>query len=258
VLSPLSARKAEKLGYKNVRVFHAGVPAWKKAGHVLVSNMANLGYLNEIDASYILLDLRSKKEMEKGHIPKAVAAAEGKVEALKAQFPEYKKAIIILYNEDGDLAAAKSAYKTIAGWGYTQVSILEGGFKAWDTPKRRVAKGPPGSAIEYVRKLLPGEIEMSEFKQLVGKPGGEAIIVDTRSVDEFHACGLPYAFNIPLELLESRIAELPRDRSLVLHCNSGIRAQMGYNILKKAGFNVRYLNALVKMERVDPAKCIIK
>jgi rhodanese-related sulfurtransferase len=258
VLSPLSAVRAEKLGYKNVKVFHAGMPAWKKAGHPIVSNTANLEYLNKVDASYILLDLRPAAAVEKGHIPTAVAAADGKVDGLKDQFPSYKKAIIILYNEDGNLASAKEAYKKITDWGYKQVSILKGGYKAWDTPKRRVVKGPAASTIKYVRKLLPGEIEMSEFKKLVGKAGAETIIIDTRTVDEFHACGLPYAFNIPLELIESRVEDLPRDKPLVLYCNSGVRAQMGYSLLKKAGFQVKYLNSIVQMERVDPAKCIIK
>jgi len=129
VLSPLSARKAEKLGYKNVKVFHAGIPAWKKAGNIVVSNSANIEHLNKTEAPYILLDLRSKGQIEKGHLPKAVAAADAKVDALKAQFPSYKAAPIILYNQNGNVAKATEAYKTIAGWGYSQVSILQGGFE---------------------------------------------------------------------------------------------------------------------------------
>lgn len=258
VLSPLSAKKAEKLGYKNVKVFHAGNPAWDKAGYPLVSNVDYLKYLNSIDMSYILIDLRPEKLMEKGHIPGAVAAPNGNVAALKDQFPKYKKAIIILYNQDGDVAKAKEAYKTISGWGYGQTSILRGGFKAWEDPKRKVASGPPAKKIHYVKKLLPGEIEFVDFKKLVEKPRGDAIIIDTRTVDEYHACGLPYSFNIPLEILESRIPELPRDKTLVLHCSSGVRSQMGYNILKKAGFDAKYLNTTIKFDRVDPAKCTIK
>ena len=129
MLSPLSARKAEKLGYKNVKVFHAGIPAWKKAGNIVVSNSANIEHLNKTEAPYILLDLRSKGQIEKGHLPKAVAAADAKVDALKAQFPSYKAAPIILYNQNGNVAKATEAYKTIAGWGYSQVSILQGGFE---------------------------------------------------------------------------------------------------------------------------------
>ena len=49
----LSARKAEKLGYKNVKVFEAGWPAWKKAGHIVVSDIANIKNLNKLEAPYM-------------------------------------------------------------------------------------------------------------------------------------------------------------------------------------------------------------
>jgi len=258
VLSPLSARKAEKAGYKNVKVFHAGVPAWKKAGHVLVSSIAQITYLNKLNGSYILLDLRSQDLIKKGHIPKAVAAADGKVETLKAQFPKYKKAAVILYNEDGDLASAKAAYKTIAGWGYKHVSILQGGFAGWQKAKKKVATGPAASKISYTRKLFPGEIDYEDFKALVSKPSKEYLIIDTRSADEFHACGLPYAFNVPLELLESRVDQLPKDMTLIIHCNTGVRAEMAHNILAKAGFKSKYLKDVVKMDRLDAATCELK
>jgi len=258
VLSPLSARKAEKAGYKNAKVFHAGIPAWKKAGHVLVSNIAQISYLNKIKGSYVLLDLRSQDRIKKGHIPNAVAAADGKLATLKAQFPKYKKAAVILYNEDGNLASAKAAYKAVAGWGYKHVSILQGGFAGWKEANKEVATGPAASKISYTRKLFPGEIDYEDFKTLVSKPSKEYLIIDTRSADEFHACGLPYAFNVPLELLESRLNQLPKDMTLVIHCSTGVRAEMAYNILAKAGLKSKYLKDVVKMDRLDAATCELK
>ena len=46
-MSPLAARKAEKLGYKKIKVFHAGLPAWKKAGNIIVSNIAAIENYNK-------------------------------------------------------------------------------------------------------------------------------------------------------------------------------------------------------------------
>ena len=68
----------EKLGYKKVKVFHAGMPAWKKAGNITVSNIAAIENYDKRDLSYILLDLRSAKQIEKGHLPKAVALPYGR------------------------------------------------------------------------------------------------------------------------------------------------------------------------------------
>lgn len=249
MLSPLAARKAEKLGYKNVKVFHAGIPAWKKAGNLLVSTPANIAKLNKADASYILLDLRSKAQIEKGHIPKAVAAPDGNVEALKAQFPKYKKATIILYNQDGNLASAKDPAKTINGWGYKQVTVLGGGFEGWEKAGKKVAKGPAESKIAYVRKLMPGEMDAADFKALLAKPDKGVVIVDVRTPSEVKEGTLPNAVTIPLEDIEANLAKLPKDKTLIVHCSTGVRAEMAYNLLKKAGFKPKYLKAVVKFDK---------
>ncbi len=247
----MSARKAEKLGYKNVKVFHAGLPAWKKAKKLIVSNTKNLKRLKKLDASYILLDLRSPDRIKKGHIPKAVAAPDGNVEALKDQFPKYKKAAIILYNQDGDVAAAKKAFEAIRGWGYSQVSILIGGLDAWKKTGEKLATGDAAKEIKYVRKLLPGELEIAKFKAAIEKPKEEFVIVDVRNPNEYEAGKFPNAINVPLEEMEGKLDSLPKDKTLLLHCNTGARAEMAYNVLKKAGFKVKYVRGRIHF---DPEK----
>jgi rhodanese-related sulfurtransferase len=257
VLSPLAARKAEKLGYTRVKTFHAGLPEWRKAGHPVVSNIANIESLNKLDQSFILLDIRSKDAIEKGHIPKAVAAADGKVGPLEDQFPKFKKAAVIIYNQDGDLAKANEVFKTVTGWGYQQVSILDGGFAGWEKAGKEVAKGPAGSEIKYVRKLLPGEIDVVEFKALAEKPSQEYVILDVRNPPEFAAGAIAGAVSMPLEELELRLDKLPKDKTLLVHCGTGARAEMAYNVLKKAGFNVKYLKATVEFDKEQKGKYTI-
>lgn len=249
MLSPLAARKAEKLGYKNVKVFHAGMPAWKKAGHVVVSNVAGLKKLNKTDASYILIDLRKAADVEKGHIPKALAPPKGDVAALKDQFPKYKKAVIILYNQDGDLKSAGKAYKEISGWGYKMVSILSGGIDAWKKDGQKIATGPAGTKIVYVRKLLPGEMDVEVFKALVEKPSGDLMVIDVRTAKEAGENMLPNAKSIPLDELEVRLSELPKDKTVVFHCGTGVRAEMAHEVLKKAGMKSKFVKARVKFDK---------
>src|SRR3989337_3452010 len=105
-MSPLAARKAEKLGYKKVKVFHAGLPAWKKAGHITVSNIAAVENYDKHDLSYILLDLRPAKQIEKGHMPKAIALPSGGLDKMKDQFPKHMEAPIILCHQDRKLKTA--------------------------------------------------------------------------------------------------------------------------------------------------------
>jgi rhodanese-related sulfurtransferase len=249
VLSPLAARKAEKLGYNNVKVFHAGLPAWKKAAHIVVSNIDGLDEYNKMDASYILIDLRPAAQVEKGHIPKAVALPEGGIGAMKDQFPKYKGAAVILYNQDGDLKAAEKTAKEIAGWGYKNVTILSGGFQAWEKADKDVAKGPAASKIAYVRKLLPGEFEVEAFKMLVEKPDKDTIILDVRAAKELEEGVLPNTRNIPVDELELRFSELPKDKLIVIHCSTGVRAEMAHSILKKAGLASKYVKAKVDFDK---------
>lgn len=250
-MSPLAARKAEKLGYKNVKVFHAGLPAWKKAGNIVVSNIAGIENYNKNEASYILIDLRPSKQGEQGHIPKTVAMAEGGLDKMKEQFPKHMTAPIILYNLDGALTSAEEAFKKISDWGFKQVSVLSGGFLAWEKAGKQIAKGPAESKIAYVRKLLPGEVDIAAFNEVVMKPAAGSVILDVRTPKEATDGILPNALNIPMEELEQRLAEVPKGKTLVIHCSTGIRAEMAYNVLKKAGYDAKYVKAKVEF---DPEK----
>ncbi len=246
----LSARKAEKLGYKNVKVFEAGWPAWKKAAHLVVSDIANIESLNRLGATYILLDVRPEDQMANGHIPRAVRAADGKVDHLKTQLPSFKGATIILYSQDGDLNEAAASFKTLAQWGYSQVSILEGGFAAWEKAGKNIVKGPAASEIKYVRKLFTGEIEVGEFKALLEKPSNDKMVLDVRGEAEVEEEGaIPGAINIPLDALETRLAELPKDKTVVVHGKTGCRAEMGYDLLKRAGLKAQYLKATTEFHQ---------
>jgi rhodanese-related sulfurtransferase len=249
VLSPLAARKAEKLGYKNVKVFHAGLPAWKKAGHIIVSNIAAIENYDKNDASYILIDLRPKKTIEQGHLPKAIAVAESGIDSMKDQFPKFLGAAVILYDQDGDTSVARDAYKKISDWGYKQVSILSGGFQGWEKAGKQVAKGPVDSKINYVRKMMPGEMDVAVFKEAVVKPSKDNVILDVRAKSEAAAGALPNTLNIPLDELEQRLSELPKDKAILIHCGTGARAEMAYNVLKKAGIDAKYVNAKVEAEK---------
>jgi rhodanese-related sulfurtransferase len=258
VLSPLAAKKAEKLGYKNVKVFHAGLPAWKKAGHIAVSNIAGLQEFIKSDASYILIDLRPKNLVEQGHIPHAVALPDGGLASMQDQLPKFKSAAIILYNQDGETASAEAAYKQLSDWGYKQVSLLAGGFHAWEKSGGQVAKGAAASKITYVRKLQPGEVELAVFRKQLDKPAGDTIILDVRGASEAAEGALPQSLNIPLDQLEQRLSDVPKDKALLLHCGTGARAEMAYNVLKKAGFDPKFLKAKVEFDKQDKGKFTIE
>jgi rhodanese-related sulfurtransferase len=63
-----------------------------------------------------------------------------------------------------------------------------------------------------------------------------AKIIDVRTPQEFAGASYPKAKNIPLDMLPSLMADLPKDKPIVLYCASGARSAQAARILKRDGF----------------------
>jgi hydroxyacylglutathione hydrolase len=66
---------------------------------------------------------------------------------------------------------------------------------------------------------------------------GAVSVVDVRGAAEWDAGHVPGALHVPLGALRDRVAELPRDRPLVVHCQGGGRAAIAASVLLAAGFS---------------------
>jgi len=67
---------------------------------------------------------------------------------------------------------------------------------------------------------------------------GNAVVIDVRPEEEFQQAHLPGAISIPLEELEKRIEELPRDKTIVAYCRGRycILADKAVEVLLKKGY----------------------
>ena len=194
--------------------------------------------IHEGDA-YVLVDLRSKKAASAGHIKGAVSIPEAELAAAKDKFPKKKSAPIILYSED---QAAVETFALVRGWGYKNTTVLKGGAKAWTG---KFFPGDPGSKIVYVKKLKPGQISVAEFKKVASEKPADKLILDVRDADA--AGQIPGSLNIPQAQLADRLAEVPKDKEIIIHCNTGIMASMSIKTLQDNGYQVRYLDAVVQV-----------
>jgi rhodanese-related sulfurtransferase len=72
---------------------------------------------------------------------------------------------------------------------------------------------------------------------------GRALLVDIREPEE-HATGATAgALLLPMRQLSARITELPRDRPVLLICNTQNRSRATYEALRERGYtNLRYVN----------------
>jgi rhodanese-related sulfurtransferase len=228
------------MGYTNVKVFHAGLPAWKKAGNLVVSGPVGLETWLKSGEPFVLVDLREAAEAEKGFIPGAIGIPAKDLAAWKDRFPENKKAPVVLYDA---AQAGPEAFKTVRGWGYANTAVLLNGIASWKGELKTGALAAP-EKIAYVKTLKPGEITIDEFKKIADTRPADTLIVDVREqpVDGILVGALPIAES----QFEARIAEVPKDKNVVIHCNTGILAKKAYDLLASKGYDkVRWLNAVI-------------
>ncbi len=78
------------------------------------------------------------------------------------------------------------------------------------------------------------EISREEAQALI-EDGAQ--LVDVRVGHEWDAAHIPGATHLPLEQLPERIAELDRERPVILYCRGGTRSSMATEALSDAGLN---------------------
>lgn len=223
-----------------MKVFHAGLPAWKKSGGLIVSGPVALDGWIKAGDNFVLVDLRDAEVAEKGFIPGAIGIPAKDLASWKERFPGNKKAPIILYDA---AQASPEAFTTVRGWGYANTAVLRQGIGSW---KGELKTGPLAAPakIEYTKKLKPGEITIDEFKKIADTRPEGTLIVDVREqpVDGILVGALP----LPQSQFEARFAEVPKEKTIAIHCNTGILAKMAYDTLIAKGYDkVGWLNAVV-------------
>ena len=65
----------------------------------------------------------------------------------------------------------------------------------------------------------------------------EAILIDVRTPAEYREGHIPGVANIPLDELEKRLGEIPKDKKVVLICRTGNRSAQGTRFLRSKGFD---------------------
>jgi rhodanese-related sulfurtransferase len=238
-MSPKSAGLAKKWGHKDLFVYVDGLPAWHKTGNRTVPNIDYIA-----DGNIALVDLRARAEVDKGFIPRAYSIPRGELEDAEDLLPKSKGAPIYFYSDkDSEIDAASKIAK---GWGYKTVYGFYGALPAWSGAGRQLQSGPAliatkDTPISWQKKLGTGEISITDFTKSL--QSDLIFVLDARTPQEYESGHFPGSVSIPLEQLKSRLAEIPKDKFIVVHCKTGGRGEIGYKMLKEEGYSVKFLNA---------------
>jgi rhodanese-related sulfurtransferase len=71
-----------------------------------------------------------------------------------------------------------------------------------------------------------------------------ATLLDVRTQAEYDARHLEGAVLIPVDQVAARSSEIPRDRPVVVYCQSGARAERAATVLREGGFDVVVLGGI--------------
>ncbi len=250
MMSPMSLRRAEAMGYTNLKVYREGIPEWQtRRFAVLTPAFLKEAYIDK-DIPHVLLDVRTPEDATSGHIKGAVSMPADKVKANLKAFPDPKlMAPIFVYDGKGGTEAAKAAQALVSA-GQKNVLVVSQGLVGWQGAGYAIESGTPAlTKVAYVPKPRPGSLPADEFQKIAAAIPADTIILDVRNQDEANAGMIKGAVLIPDEELAQRMGELPKDKKIVAHCATGVRAEMAYHKLKEAGYNVRFLNADIEIAK---------
>ena len=122
---------------------------------------------------------------------------------------------------------------------------IQMGATVYDLEEAELCYAPQfGSAKDAVNfagmvaaDVLRGDMPLAHWSDVDG-----AFLLDVRQPLELVVESVPGAVNIPLPQLRKRLAELPRDREILVICRSAQRAYYATRILQQNGFRARNLS----------------
>lgn len=125
-------------------------------------------------------------------------------------------------------------------------TALQGKLTLHDLAEIDLAYAPPFSSANDPVNLVAfvGLNDVSGFSPLVTAAGLRAeltsatppFVLDVRTAGEFARGHLRGAVNVPVDDLRARLAELPRDRRIAVHCKGGFRGHLAMRVLSAEGF----------------------
>jgi phage shock protein E len=94
-------------------------------------------------------------------------------------------------------------------------------------------------AVSFAVSANDGLAPLSQEAYLALPQSGDKapFVLDVRAPEEFVTGHLPGAVNIPYDQVAARLAEVPKDKDVVLYCRSGRRAAMAAEVLAANGYS---------------------
>lgn len=139
---------------------------------------------------------------------------------------------------------------------------MRAGLKVQDLEHLELTYAPPfGSARDVINQagmvaanVIKGDERVCHTADILNITP-EQFLLDVRNPGELTKIGaIAGAVNIPVDQLRERLAELPKDKEILITCQVGLRGHVAYRLLANHGFNARNLSGGFKTFQITTAK----
>jgi rhodanese-related sulfurtransferase len=180
---------------------------------------------------FLLIDARTKKEYQEAHIVGALSIPEKSFEELLSLLPADKNSLMVFYCNGVKCGKSKKVAKKADAIGYKNILIYGEGFPVWEEMGNKIVPGP-----DYAKKIETAKVSPSDLKKLIDSGNKDFVIMDVRDETEYKEGHIPSAINIPAESFAMKSEVLPKEKKIIVYCNTGGRSYMAYRKLIKLAY----------------------
>lgn len=139
---------------------------------------------------------------------------------------------------------------------------MRAGLKVQDLEHLELTYAPPfGSARDVINQagmvaanVIKGDERVCHTADILNI-SPEQFLLDVRNPGELTNIGaISGAVNIPVDQLRQRLAELPKNKEILITCQVGLRGHVAYRLLANHGFKARNLSGGFKTFQITTAK----
>ena len=186
-----------------------------------------------------LLDVREQGMHYQGHPFFACALPLSRLELMVGNLVPRRSVPLVLLDGGGEGLAERAAAK-LAGLGYTDISILEGGCAGWKASGGELFSGvnvPSKAFGEFIEHHYgTPRVPPQEIRRLMDS-GKKLVILDSRPYEEYQRMNIPGGIDAPGAELVYRVHDLAPDPDtlVVVNCAGRTRSIIGCQSLRNAG-----------------------
>lgn len=180
---------------------------------------------------FTLIDARTKEEYDEAHIVKAINITEKGYETQAAQLPSDKMALLVIYCNGVKCGKSKKVAAKVEAAGYPNILLYADGFPVWEEKALPITAGP-----DYSKKIETTKLQPAELKQMIATGAKDYVIVDVRDESEYREGHIPGAMNIPVDTFAAKSEVLPKEKKIIVYCNTGGRSYTAYRKLMKLAY----------------------